>query len=140
MLDVKDKQWDFMEEHPMLNDIKNYMLRPFMDIDKKYWKPDYQEFLKNKGQIGGMQGFKPLFMPDYLFDFQKELTSWAIEKGKAAMFADCGLGKTPMQLVWAENVIRKTNRNVLIITPLAVSAQTLREADKFGIDCTRSIN
>src|SRR5262249_43910793 len=61
-----------------------------------------------------------------------------IRKGRAAIFADCGLGKTPMQLVWAENVWRYTQRPVLIITPLAVSAQTIREAEKFGIECRRS--
>ena len=99
---------------------------------------NYQNFLDSKGQLGGMQGFKPSYMPDYLFDFQKALTEWSIEKGKAAIFADCGLGKTPMQLVWAENVIRKTNGNVLIVAPLAVSAQTVREGEKFGIECKRS--
>src|SRR5207247_1705869 len=56
----------------------------------------------------------------------------------AAIFADCGLGKTPLQLVWAENVVRKTNRPVLILTPLAVSYQLIREAEKFGIEAHRS--
>ncbi len=98
----------------------------------------YEDFLAAKGQLGGMEGFKPLFMPDYLYDFQKALTEWAVEKGKSAIFADCGLGKTPMQLVWAENIIRKTNGNVLIVTPLAVSAQTVREGIKFDIECHRT--
>jgi hypothetical protein len=53
-------------------------------------------------------------------------------KGRSAIFADCGLGKTPMQLVWAENIVRKTNGNVLILTPLAVSYQTIKEGEKFG--------
>jgi len=61
---------------------------------------------------------------------------WACRKGRAAIFADCGLGKTPMQLVWAENVVRKTNGRVLILTPLAVAFQTVREGEKFGIECT----
>ena len=77
-------------------------------------------------------------MPDFLFDFQKFLIKWATLKGRGAIFADCGLGKTPMQLVWAQNVIEKTNKNVLILTPLAVSAQTIREGEKFGIECRRS--
>ena len=98
----------------------------------------YQDFLKNKSHVSGDDGFDPLWMPDFLFDFQKELTGWAIRKGRAAIFADCGLGKTPMQLVWAENICRKTDKPVLILTPLAVSAQTVREAEKFGIDCRRS--
>jgi len=77
-------------------------------------------------------------MPDFLFDFQKSLTDWAIRKGKAALFEDCGLGKTIQELVWAENVIRKTNKPVLLVAPLCVSLQTVREAEKFGIDCKRS--
>lgn len=98
----------------------------------------YREFIDRKSQLGSMGGFEPLFLPEWLFDFQQSLVTWAIRKGRAAIFADCGLGKTPMQLVWAENVVRKTNKPVLILTPLAVSHQTAREADKFGIDCQRS--
>jgi len=85
-----------------------------------------------------MSGFKPLFIPDYLFDFQKSIIEWSIRKGRNAIFADCGLGKTPMFLVWAENVVRHTNKNVLIATPLAVSHQTIREGEKFGIEVKRS--
>jgi len=77
-------------------------------------------------------------MPSFLFPFQVALTEWAIKKGRAAIFADCGLGKTPMQLVWAENVRRQTGKPVLIVTPLAVSFQTVAEAGKFGIDAARS--
>lgn len=98
----------------------------------------YFQFLESKAQLSGNHGFSPVFMPDFLFDFQKYLVEWSVEKGKAAIFADCGLGKTPMQLVWAENVVRKTNRPVLIITPLAVGPQTVREAEKFGIDAVQS--
>jgi hypothetical protein len=98
----------------------------------------YAHFLERKGQSGDMAGFKPLWMPDFLFDFQRSLTEWAILKGRGAIFADCGLGKTPMQEVWAENVVRHTNRPVLIITPLAVGAQTIREGEKFGIECRKS--
>ncbi len=83
-------------------------------------------------------GFKPSYIPDFLFDFQKYLVEWAVNKGRGAMFADCGLGKTPMQLVWAQNVVEKTNKPVLIITPLAVSSQTIQEGEKFDIECTRS--
>lgn len=95
----------------------------------------YQAFLAGKAQAADMAGFKPLWLPDFLFDFQKALAEWAILRGRAAIFADCGLGKTPMQLVWAENVRRKTGKPVLILTPLAVAPQTVREAQKFGIDC-----
>lgn len=99
---------------------------------------DYQVFLQRKTHIGSSSGFKPLFMPDFLFPFQRALTTWAIEKGRAAIFADCGLGKTPMQLVWAQNVVEKTCKPVLILTPLAVGAQTVREAAKFGIEAKQS--
>ena len=94
----------------------------------------YQEFLQRKSQLGGDYGFDPLFMPDCLFDFQKSLVEWACRKGRAAIFADCGLGKTPMQLTWAENVARKTDGKVLILTPLAVAFQTVKEGEKFGIE------
>jgi len=95
---------------------------------------NYKEFLKQKTHFKNACGFEPLWIPDFLFDFQKALIKWAIKKGKAAIFADCGLGKTPMQLVWAENVVRKTNKNVLILAPLAVSTQTVKEGQKFGIN------
>ena len=98
----------------------------------------YATFLQEKAQSDFRSGFEPIWMPDFLFDFQKALVEWAILKGKSAIFADCGLGKTPMQLVWAENVIRKTNKPVLIVTPLAVSLQTCHEADKFGIYAERA--
>ncbi len=99
----------------------------------------YSEFLQRKAQCQTADGFAPLWMPDFLFDFQKALVDWAVRRGRAAIFADCGLGKTPMQLVWAENVVRHTNGNVLILTPLAVSAQTEREGAKFQIECHRSV-
>lgn len=99
---------------------------------------EYQEFLASKAQLGTMSGFDPLWMPSFLFDFQQYLVDRALRQGRFAIFADCGLGKTPVQLVWAENVVRKTNRPVLIMTPLAVSAQTIEEAKKFGIEVHRS--
>src|SRR6266436_6017463 len=98
----------------------------------------YQDFLERKSQLGSMHGFDPLWMPSAAFDFQRSLIEWALRKGRAAIFADCGLGKTLMQLVWAQNVLQKTNRPVLIMTPLAVAAQTVREAEKFGIEATVS--
>ena len=99
----------------------------------------YREFLAAKAQAGSDAGFVPVWIPDFLFDFQAHLLEWAVHKGRAAIFADCGLGKSPMQLAWAENVVRKTNRSVLVLTPLAVAAQTVREAHKFGIECGRSL-
>lgn len=98
---------------------------------------EYDDFLLAKTQAGSESGFTPVWMPDFLFDFQSWLLEWGVRKGRAAYFADCGLGKTPLQLVWGENVVRKTNRPVLLLTPLAVSAQTIAEGEKFGIECKR---
>ena len=100
---------------------------------------DYAEFIGRKTQDGSFDGFDPVFMPDYLFGFQQSLVDWATRKGKSALFEDCGLGKTLQQLVWAENVVRHTNKPVLILTPLAVSAQTVAEAHKFDIEAHRSM-
>lgn len=98
----------------------------------------YQQFISKKAQLDGNFGFDPVFMPDSLFDFQKELVTWAVQKGRAAMFADCGLGKTFMEIVWAENVSRKTGKPVLILTPLAVAHQFVKESKKFGLDIHHS--
>ncbi len=98
----------------------------------------YTEFLDYKTNLGSNHGFTPTYIPDWLFPFQKDIVNWAIEKGRAGIFADTGLGKTPMQLVWSQNVIEHTNKPVLVLTPLAVSGQTLREAKKFDIEAYRS--
>lgn len=98
----------------------------------------YESFLDRKTQAGADQGFAPLWMPDFLKDFQASLVEWALVRGRAGILADCGLGKTPMQLVWAQNVSQHTDKPVLILTPLAVAHQTLIEAEKFGIEAARS--
>lgn len=97
----------------------------------------YRAFLERKSQLGGDHGFAPTFMPSFLFDFQAHLVEWSVRKGRAAEFADCGLGKTPMQLVWAQNVVEHENRPVLVLAPLSVSQQTVEEAEKFGIEAAR---
>lgn len=101
-------------------------------------REDYRAFLNKKAQLGAMHGFEPIFLPDYLFDFQRSLVEWAVRKGRAAILADCGTGKAIEALVWAENIIRHTNGRVLVLTPLAVGAQMLAEAGKFGIEAHRS--
>jgi superfamily II DNA or RNA helicase len=99
---------------------------------------NYQAFLQAKRHEYSMHGFEPLWMPDVMMDFQRSLLQWATLKGRSALFADCGLGKTLIQLAWAENIVRKTNGRVLILAPLAVSDQTVREGEKFGIEAHRS--
>jgi hypothetical protein len=101
---------------------------------------EYEDFIASKAQRSDGLGFEPIWVPDFLKDFQKSLVEWALLSGRSAILADCGLGKTPMQLVWADNVVQKTNGRILIAAPLAVSQQIVREADKFGIDATRCID
>lgn len=98
----------------------------------------YQEFLAAKTPARKAFGFSPVYIPDFLFDFQKDLVEWAIKQGRCGLFESCGAGKTIQFLVWAENIIRKTNGNVLVLSPLAVAPQTVKEAEKFGIEAKRS--
>ena len=93
----------------------------------------YEEFLHSKRHSLGSFGFEPVFMPDCAFDFQKFIIDKAIRKGRVGIFADTGLGKTLIQISIAENIIRKTNKRVLILTPLAVAFQFLEEAEKIGV-------
>ncbi len=94
----------------------------------------YDAFLVTKSQLDGSYGFDPVWMPDFLIDFQSAMVEWACRKGRAALFEDCGLGKTVQELTWGENVVRMTNGRVLVAAPLAVALQIVREAQKFGID------
>lgn len=96
----------------------------------------YEEFVESKRITVPSSGFE---VPDeavnpQLFQFQRDIVRWALRRGKAAIFADCGMGKTPMQLEWARHVVEHTGGNVLILAPLAVSRQTQREGQKFGVD------
>ena len=95
---------------------------------------NYQQFLEKKKHLLGSFGFEPNYFPDIAFDFQRAIIDKAVRKGRIAVFADTGLGKTLIQLSIANNVIRETNNNVLILTPLAVAFQFLDEAVKLGID------
>lgn len=95
---------------------------------------NYAEFLEKKRHSIGNFGFDPIFIPDIAFDFQQYIITKAIQKGRVGIFADTGLGKTLIQLSIAYNVVLKTNKRVLILTPLAVAFQFLEEAQKIGID------
>ena len=97
---------------------------------------NYEEFLKHKDFVTESSGFdiEKSDLNPMLYDFQKDIVRWALKKGKADIFADCGLGKTPMQLSWAYQVHKHTGGMVLILAPLAVAEQTKREANKFGYD------
>lgn len=95
---------------------------------------DYDSFIIGKQKTVPLSGFEPLPFIAPLFDWQKTVVAWAVRKGRAALFEDCGLGKTAQQLEWASQVARKTGGSVLILTPLVVAFQTLKESEKFGID------
>lgn len=94
----------------------------------------YEDFIKSKKHSTLDFGFNPIYYPDYAFDFQKEIISKSIQKGRIGIFADTGLGKTLISLSIANNVVLKTNKRVLILTPLAVAFQFIDEATKLGID------
>lgn len=95
---------------------------------------DYSEFIASKSLAMEPCGFDPDEINPMLFEFQRDIVRWACRKGRAAIFADCGMGKTPMQLEWARQVLmHEKGGRVLILAPLAVAQQTAREGDKFGI-------
>ena len=101
----------------------------------------YTDFLSDKILRAEDRGFRvteaELPSTTKLFPFQKYIVETALEKGRYAIFADCGLGKTGMQLEWANAIVKKTGQTVLICAPLAVRGQTAREeAPKFGVNCT----
>lgn len=95
-------------------------------------------FIKSKRKHINDAGFECGQLPEYLFLYQRKIVEVALRKGRYAVFAECGLGKTPMQLVWADRVASHTGKPVLILAPLAVAAQTVREGEKFGIPIKQS--
>jgi len=95
---------------------------------------EYQEFLKTKQHKNINYGIEPCIINKKMFDFQKYVAEFSILKGRNAVFLDTGLGKTIIELVIAQNYVKETNKPVLIITPLAVADQHIKEAEKFGIE------
>lgn len=94
----------------------------------------YPDFLAAKRISDPDTGMKSVpDLPAFLFPHQADIVRWALRRGRAAIFAGTGLGKTAMELVWADEVARHSGKPVLIFAPLAVAAQHLREAEKFGI-------
>jgi len=98
---------------------------------------DYEAFVRRKRRAEVATGHKPGELNPHLFDFQHAIVSWAVRRGRAAIFADTGLGKTLMQLSWADEVASHTGGMVLILAPLAVSEQTIEQGRTFGIDVQR---
>lgn len=94
---------------------------------------DYEGFLARKAVVAPPAGFEPGRLPKAMKPFQRDITTWACRRGRAAIFAGTGLGKTLMELAWAEQIVRHTKGQVLLFTPLAVAEQTVQEATKFSI-------
>lgn len=99
-------------------------------------KTDYDQFIAAKSKCRVASGFEPKPIRAPLFDWQKSVVRWAIRNGSAALFEECGLGKTLQQLEWARQVAAHTKAPVIILTPLSVAQQTASEAAKFGIKST----
>ena len=95
---------------------------------------EYIEFLESKRHRASNHGIEPSYIPDQMFPYQKHVTEFAIRKGRCAVFLDTGLGKTLIELTVAQNYIQHTNKPVLIITPLAVAFQFIREAERFDLE------
>lgn len=95
---------------------------------------NYDDFIRSKSETVPPTGFAPTSINPSLFDFQRAIVDWACRRGRAAIFADTGLGKTAMQLEWAHQVHMHTGLPVLILSPLCVASQTVREGSRMGID------
>jgi len=99
----------------------------------------YKTFLDGKRirhDAAGFEDARNIDLNKHLFDWQRDLVHWALRVGRADLWCDCGLGKTLLQLDWARVVNERTNKNILILTPLAVARQTQQEGEKFGIGVT----
>lgn len=94
---------------------------------------DYKDFIQNKSLKVNPCGIDAGDLPDCLFDYQKAVVKWALKKGRCAIFAGTGLGKTLMELSWASEINKRTGKNVIILAPLAVAQQIEDEGSKFGI-------
>lgn len=101
----------------------------------------YGEFLAAKKRVDPCTGLTgEISLPDAMFPHQADITRWALRRGRAALFAGTGLGKSFMELAWADKVVAHTGKPVLHLAPLAVTAQMVREAEKFGMDARQVVN
>jgi DNA modification methylase/superfamily II DNA or RNA helicase len=100
-------------------------------------KPTYDEFLGHKAYRVESLGFDVVDMHPMLFDFQTAIVKWAAKKGRAAVFADCGMGKSFMQVEWSRHIAARSSGRILILAPLAVAQQTVSEAERIGVSVHR---
>jgi hypothetical protein len=102
---------------------------------------NYADFLAGKAIVDPMTGMTdPCDLPAAMFPFQRDVTEWALKRGRAAMFEGTGLGKSLQELAWGEAVAKETGREVIHFAPLAVTTQLQREAVKFGIPAQTIVN
>lgn len=102
---------------------------------------DYAAFLARKAHLDPPTGLVDIpDLPSQLFPFQRDIVQWALRRGRAAVFAQTGLGKSFMELAWGQAVHRETGGNVLLLTPLAVAGQMVREAGKFGVPAKQCVS
>lgn len=95
---------------------------------------EYADFLAQKAILDPPTGMTDIpDLPDALFPHQRDIVAWALRRGRSALFAGTGLGKSLMELAWSQAVAQYTGKPVLLLAPLAVASQMVREADKFGI-------
>lgn len=104
-----------------------------LNRDQREGHHDYSAFISDKTKLATPAGFDPDSLAPHLFPFQRDVTRWALRRGKAAMFLDTGMGKTLCQVEWARQVAERTGKPVLILAPLAVAKQTQRMAAAFGV-------
>lgn len=98
---------------------------------------NYEDFVARKLETVAPSGLsQPFCLPDSLFPMQRDLVGWGLRRGRSAIFADTGLGKSRMQIAWADEVVRRTGGNVMILAPLAVAAQTVREGADIDVHIT----
>jgi hypothetical protein len=99
---------------------------------------EYNQFIATKLAAAIPTGLQPPFdLPDSLFPLQVDLVTWSLKRGRAAIFADTGLGKSRMQVAWAAQVHKLTGLDVMILAPLAVAQQTIAEGAAIGVNITR---
>ncbi len=138
-IDEQARAAQYLKDHPDGDDVRGAQLgvSDWM-AEEAIERTSYESFLESRRQFADGDGFDAGALPSFLFPFQESLVRWALRKGRAAIFADCGLGKTPMFLVWADQIVRRTNGRILIVCPLAVAPQIVREGEKFGVEVHRS--
>ena len=98
---------------------------------------EYKDFLKTKIDYGFTAGLNHAVIHKKLFDYQKDIVKWSLRRGRCAVFADCGLGKTFIQLSFAQNLLTHIEKKVIIFAPLSVNEQTIQEAKLIDLKVTR---